>query len=39
MLRSFMIGTAHPVSQYYVGDQIREDEMGRACGMYWGEET
>jgi hypothetical protein len=21
-----------------LGDQIKKNEMGRACGMYWGEE-
>jgi hypothetical protein len=25
------------VTKYYSGDRI-EDEMGRACGTYWGDE-
>ena len=26
------------VTKHYYGDQIEGDEMGRACGMYFGEE-
>jgi len=26
------------LAKYYSGDQIRKDEMGRACGIYGGEE-
>jgi len=29
--RSSMIFT---LTKYYLGDQIKEDEMGRACDMY-----
>jgi hypothetical protein len=24
--------------KYYLGDQIKKNDMGRACSMYWGEE-
>jgi hypothetical protein len=26
------------LSQYYLGDQIEKNEMGRECNRYWGEE-
>ena len=26
------------LAKYYLGDQIKEDEMGGACGMYGEEE-
>jgi hypothetical protein len=34
IIRSFMIRTAHKI---FLGDQIKDNGMGRACGMYGGE--
>jgi hypothetical protein len=34
-MRNFMIFLC---TNYYLGDQIKEDETGSACGMYAGEE-